>query len=264
MNDSKINIVYINKIIPGMCATTVSVILGYPFDTVKTRMQTKMFSGVIDCVKTTFGNEGLIGFYRGVTMPFVGLVAKRTFQFRIYDECLKYTNSWMSGFIASSFMSPLGNPISVIKIRMQDSTINKYNGITTCIKDIYKTNGISGFFRGVYPNLMKDIMFGTLYLGLYGYLKDNIFNNYSTKTNYFLSGGLSGSITWIILMPIDTIKTTIQSGKNYDFIKNTIKTDGVRFFWKGSVPTLLRIFPVSAMSMMTYGIAKDFVYEQHP
>lgn len=58
----------------GFCAGVAEVIVGYPFDTLKTRLQT---SGQLDkstcsdlfsawkCAKTTFKLEGLAGFYRG-------------------------------------------------------------------------------------------------------------------------------------------------------------------------------------------------------
>lgn len=48
----------------------VATTIGFPFDTVKTRMQTyKAFTLYLDCIVKTFKAEGIIGFYRGIAAP---------------------------------------------------------------------------------------------------------------------------------------------------------------------------------------------------
>lgn len=61
--------------------------VGHPFDTIKVRLQTadkSQFSGPIRCVVQTARNEGVSGFYKGVTPPLVGWMAMDS----MYDTAL--------------------------------------------------------------------------------------------------------------------------------------------------------------------------------
>ena len=52
----------------GVAGGIVVVLVGHPFDTTKTRLQTSpygFYSGTIDCVKKTWRREGVGGFYSG-------------------------------------------------------------------------------------------------------------------------------------------------------------------------------------------------------
>ncbi|KAI8609707.1 mitochondrial carrier domain-containing protein, partial [Chytriomyces sp. MP71] len=61
--------------IAGGCGGVFNVIVGYPFDTVKVRLQTSSeYRGFADCVKTMIRTEGLRGFYRGINAPLLGVV----------------------------------------------------------------------------------------------------------------------------------------------------------------------------------------------
>ncbi|SGY72795.1 BQ5605_C005g03210 [Microbotryum silenes-dioicae] len=47
-------------------ASFVSTIAGFPLDSIKARIQVKRYSGVLDCARCTFAEEGVAGFFRGV------------------------------------------------------------------------------------------------------------------------------------------------------------------------------------------------------
>ena len=58
-------------------------LVGHPFDTVKTKMQTQsehmgLKTGVIDTIKNVYKIEGAVGFYRGWLPPFLGSVVYRS------------------------------------------------------------------------------------------------------------------------------------------------------------------------------------------
>ena len=55
--------------LPGALSGLVSVLLGHPFDTVKIRVQTRMYTNSTDCFKQTFYKEGIAGLYRGALAP---------------------------------------------------------------------------------------------------------------------------------------------------------------------------------------------------
>ena len=72
-------------------------------------------------------------------------------------------------------------------------------------------------------------------------------------------GGLAGEALWIASYPFDVVKSKMQSDgfaggkggeqryKNMrDCFKQTWRGEGLRGFWKGIGPTLVRAMPVSA------------------
>ena len=68
-------------------------------------------------------------------------------------------------------------------------------------------------------------------------------------------GGLAGEALWIASYPFDVVKSKMQSdgfGKDQKFktmrdcFIQTWRAEGMRGFWKGIGPTMVRAMPVSA------------------
>ncbi|KAK9365466.1 mitochondrial carrier domain-containing protein [Lipomyces kononenkoae] len=68
-------------------SSLVSTFVGFPFDSIKTRMQAYRFNSVLDCVRVTKKNEGIKGFFRGVGAPMISVTIVRTLSFSIYSQC---------------------------------------------------------------------------------------------------------------------------------------------------------------------------------
>jgi solute carrier family 25 (mitochondrial carnitine/acylcarnitine transporter), member 20/29 len=55
--------------VAGVAGGVAVVLIGHPFDTIKTRLQTSpvgVYSGTVDCLKKTLHQEGMKGFYSGI------------------------------------------------------------------------------------------------------------------------------------------------------------------------------------------------------
>ncbi|KAI9481157.1 MAG: hypothetical protein EXX96DRAFT_447319, partial [Benjaminiella poitrasii] len=52
-------------IIAASAAAIVGVVSGYPFDSIKTRLQTQNYDSISSCIKRTYKDEGIRGFFRG-------------------------------------------------------------------------------------------------------------------------------------------------------------------------------------------------------
>ena len=79
------------------------VLVGHPFDTTKTRLQTAprgFYKNTIDCVRKTLQWEGMKGFYRGVYSPLAGQMMFRACSFTTF-------------FALTASMSEGTNPLSV-------------------------------------------------------------------------------------------------------------------------------------------------------
>src|SRR3989338_6574895 len=73
--------------VAGTVAGMSGVVVGYPFDTVKVRMQTqvtKIYSSSWVCVKKTMRREGIRGFYKGLSAPLLGDALTNSVIFGMY------------------------------------------------------------------------------------------------------------------------------------------------------------------------------------
>jgi len=239
----------------GSAAAVTSVLLGYPFDTIKTRLQTGLLESTYRGLITTVQNDGFKVLYKGVLAPLIILAVKRGYQYSAFETInSKTSNPWISGAIAGGSGTIISCPMQILKTNMQSG---KFVNIQICLKYVHRTYGWKGFYRGFIPNLTKDILFATMYLGTYDTLRNKFPNN---PTGHFLSGGIASALTWSILFPFDTFKINSQyTNSNMQILKERIHTQGYRTLWKGLAPALLRIFPVSACSMVVYEYTKKLL-----
>ena len=133
--------------ISSSTATIFSTTIGYPLDSVKTRMQTYKYSSLWNCIKYTHQTEGLRGFFRGLWIPLCSVTAIRTTSFTVYESSKMmfarnifgedaiapknidpYCNmplsqnalvSFVSGFVSGSFISAFAAPLEFAKLSMQ-------------------------------------------------------------------------------------------------------------------------------------------------
>ena len=82
------------------------------------------------------------------------------------------------------------------------------------------------------------------------------------------AGGLSGILTWLVNYPIDVIKSRIQADgtqgnhKYNGFIdcgRQIYNTEGVKGFKKGLGVTLVRAFPVNAVTFATVMVLLNYM-----
>jgi len=242
--------------LPGIAAATTGISIGYPFDAVKIKMQTNMYPNSLACIKHIIQTEGINSLYRGVVAPLISRNIKRAFQYNIYEKLLKNNNNpFLSGFCVGCIGPIISCPTSVLKIKIQTQ---KNTSLQQCIKHIYKNYGIKGFYRGLPIYSIKEITHGTLYLGIYGTLREKYGINLLPT---FFSGCIASAITWTFLFPIDILKTSIQSYNTKDIfhIKTIIKNRNYLKLWRGLFPTLLKIVPVNGCIMLSYEAARYFV-----
>lgn len=71
-------------------ASLLSTIVGYPLDSIKTRMQTHRFNGIYDCFKKTVAREGAQGLFRGLTAPLLSSSATKAIGVAVYTDVKPY------------------------------------------------------------------------------------------------------------------------------------------------------------------------------
>jgi solute carrier family 25 (mitochondrial carnitine/acylcarnitine transporter), member 20/29 len=116
------------------------------------------------------------------------------------------------------------------------------------IRSIQSDSGIKGLFRGTLLTIGRDVpgsfMYFLTYVGLKRTMGDSV-------PCILFAGGMAGMINWAIAIPLDTIKSRMQSVPNSEalvskVVSNLLKQEGYKGLFRGLRPTLLRAFPASA------------------
>ena len=166
-----------------------------------------------------------------------------------------------------------GYPLDTIKTRIQSSYFlnNNFKQISSIdlIKEIYKKNGIRGFYRGIEAPIVSYSLGQTINFGVNGniqnymkkqYIKNNKWNGYFDTKDLIWMGATSGFCSSLVITPNGRIKTRLQNVKtekgtfNY-FYNDVLKKDGLfgkNGLYKGWCATILRDVPRISIYFTTY------------
>lgn len=180
-------------------------------------------------------------------------------------------NTFLSGALSGGIGTLIGCPMHVIKIQTQYQTARDTRNAWTCMKDIYAKEGLLGYYRGFRYNVAKDVCFAGTYLGLYATLRDHTWFQRAGSANLpasaagaprtshvgaFLSGASASMATWLLLYPLDTVKTLVQARQAHAI--PTILRNPARMY-RGLVASLLKAGPVSGVAMAVYEQAWSYM-----
>ncbi|OHS96175.1 Mitochondrial substrate carrier family protein B [Tritrichomonas foetus] len=164
----------------------------------------------------------------------------------------------LSGFLARTLTSPL----DVIKLLIQVGT--KGESISSCCREIYKRDGIRGFWNG---NAISVINQG-FYSGIKFFIVKEI-HDYTGKSvdatslESAITGGVAGVISQIAVFPLDLIRTRIivqpSQYKGFFHACNKIARDeGITSLWSGLLPTIVGSIPYESSQYLVYGQLRQF------
>jgi solute carrier family 25 (mitochondrial carnitine/acylcarnitine transporter), member 20/29 len=199
-----------------------SILLGYPFDSIKTRMQALNYSSTTACIRTTLRTEGFAGFYRGVLPLLVTSTGLRALSWNVYtrirDEIKRFytpgytqtvSSSLLAGCSTGILATVISAPIEFVKVQrqLQKVEIKSFNrNLIQWLRFIVKEKGISGFYSGFRLQAPMDVIGTGLYFGIYESVKYYGPREADGSPKAWVSvlgGGISGCLSWIVVFPID-------------------------------------------------------------
>jgi solute carrier family 25 protein 33/36 len=162
-----------------------------PMFLVKTRIQledgrktsgTPGYTGYSDCVNRIYREEGIRGFYKGLTASFLG-IAETAIYFVIYERAKIMSNQWKharSGLSEEEFLkqksfsipemmalsggcklmaSALTYPHEVVRTRMRERVdgVTRYNGLMSTFVTIYREEGYKGLYKGMGAHMIRVV-----------------------------------------------------------------------------------------------------------
>ncbi|CAL0325250.1 unnamed protein product [Lupinus luteus] len=268
--------------IAGAIAGAASRTATAPLDRLKVVLQVQTGSAsIMSAAMNIWKQDGLLGFFRGNGLNVVKVAPESAIKFYAY-EMLKNVigeaqgnNSADIGTAGRLFAGGMAGavaqmaiyPMDLIKTRLQTcaSDGGRVPKLSRLAKDIWVHEGPRAFYRGLVPSLLGMIPYAGIDLTAYDTLKD-------MSKRYLLDsepgplvqlgcGTISGAVGATCVYPLQVIRTRLQaqpcnSSTAYkgmsDVFWKTLKDEGLRGFYKGLVPNLLKVVPAASITYMVY------------
>ena len=147
----------------------------------------------IDCIRQTFLDEGIKGFYRGLTASYLG-VAESTLQWVLYEQMKialrqreerliasnRTPTAWdksidwggkVGGAGAAKFFAALVTyPHEVVRTRLRQVPLAdgrmKYTGIVQCFRVMIKEEGVGSLYGGLTPHVLRVVPSAAIMFGM--------------------------------------------------------------------------------------------------
>jgi len=264
---------HVNDTIAGGIGSLFKIGAGHPLETIKVRMQTKDLhnsSGMIQEFNKIRRNEGLGGLYRGAlpNLPAMFIYNSSLFFGQgLALDWMEHPSSMYSiaaaGGVGGVFASLLTNPLELVKIKLQVQTNRPtIRGQLETIKQICRETGPKGMYKGVQLMLLREIPANMIYfVGFEASLRAQGYSCDPQKTHkqaplgsIFIAGGIAGIGNWILIFPVDTLKTRFQanslpSGSWRSFCLSELQKPW-KYLYKGYLTCLLRAFIANAATFV--------------
>ena len=220
-----------SEFLSGVASGLSQVIVGYPLDTIKVRVQNK----TVPVIPSQYSH-----LFRGITIPMFSTMFINGVVFGTYNNALCKTNSpFLSGSLSGLMATPFIFISDIYKTMYQVSNVPQFT--FTYIKTR----------KGLLTTTMREM----LAFGSYFYTYDYLHNK--KKYNSLLSGGIAGMVNWTLTYPLDTLR-------NRQMIHSITMKEAFLMgdIWKGYSYCLLRAFLVNATGFYVYEYSKQKMLQE--
>jgi len=261
-------------------AAVVTVTGIHPIDVVKTRLQVSGGEGVRNykqlgisgTISVIAKEEGIPAFWKGINAAWLREASYTSLRLGLYGPIknlmglkndshflLKFTAGSLSGAIGSC----AGNPFDVLKTRMMATEGKIPPPISQAAGELYRAQGISGFYRGLQANVMRAMVLNGTKMSCYDQIKGMI------KASGLISSGLptqfcaafsAGFFMAITVTPFDMIRTQLMNqppnAKLYkgfvDCALKIIAKNGPIGLYAGFFPIWARFAPTTTLQLVIF------------
>lgn len=233
-------------------------------------------------------NEGGIrAFYRGLTPNLIGNSTGWGIYFLFYGNLkdairnirgsgqgeLTSSDYFIASGTAGVITSVLTNPIWVIKTRMLSTgsrTPGAYASFVSGTLQIYRTEGLAGYYRGLLPSLF-GVSHGAIQFMVYEQLKVYRYKSITSgpdsgsksrelgNLDFFVTSSLSKIFAGVITYPYQVLRSRLQTYDAHlvyrgtaDAIMQIWAKEGLAGFYKGLGPNLFRVLPSTWVTFLVY------------
>ena len=201
------------------------------------------------------------------------------------------SHKFLAGAIAGTIAVTACYPLDLVRTRLttQFEGHEHYRGIRDAFQQIYRQEGVMGFYSGIGPTMLVAVPNFAISYSVYGSLKeytldDDLFYNLrkidaesgEPKSGFILTvlcGACSGCFATIITFPMDTIRRRMQIQNlhfdpehrltSYEQLMRLVREEGRWSLYRGIKPEMLKVIPMVGTMFTVYEWSKDILNVKH-
>lgn len=184
---------------------------------------------------------------------------------------LSYQELYLAGAASGVTNSIVAGPVEHIRIRLQLQNQGKSIGPLKCLREIYKSAGLAGIYKGQIITILREFQGYGAYFVTYDALVRKALRTEEKLSNckIVLFGAAAGTAFWSTAYPLDVIKSKLQSdtlnraNAKYqgilDCFMKIIRTEGLLGLFRGFTPCILRATPANAATFVAFESTMNFL-----
>ncbi|GAB4848609.1 anaphase-promoting complex subunit 2 [Ancistrocladus abbreviatus] len=251
-----------------------------PLDRLKVVLQVQTTEArIIPAIKEIWKEGKLLAFFRGNGLNVVKVIPESAIRFYTYEMLKTFIGNakgekkadigtfgrLVAGGTAGAVAQTVIYPLDLVKTRLQtyESKGGRLPNVGAISRDIWVKEGPRAFYRGLVPSLLGIIPYAGIDLTTYETLKDMskkyILNDTEPGPLVQLGcGTISGAFGATCVYPLQVVRTRMQAGRSHtgmsmsDVFRRTFKHEGLRGFFKGLFPNLLKVVPAASITYLVY------------
>ncbi|KAH6819923.1 Mitochondrial substrate carrier family protein [Perilla frutescens var. hirtella] len=251
-----------------------------PLDRLKVILQVQTTQASIGPAVKRIWNEGrFLGFFRGNGINVLKVAPESAIKFYSYemlkgviggdDGHIGTPGRLVAGGLAGAVAQTSIYPMDLVKTRLQTCVPERgcIPSLGKLSRDIWVQEGPRAFYRGLVPSLLGIIPYAGIDLAAYETLKDmsrkHILHDGEPGPLIQLScGTISGALGATCVYPLQVVRTRMQAqpantySKMSDVFWKTYSHEGLRGFYKGLFPNLLKVVPSASITYLVYEAMK--------
>lgn len=266
----------------GCIAGSVECVAVWPMEYMKTQLQLQAgaakpaYTGLVGGFRYTINTTGFLSLYKGLDSALVGAFPKAGIRFGANDYLKNLLKDKKTGKLVAwqQFSAGFGaglieaifavTPMETVKVKLIEQNLNFIPGV----RAIFAESGLSGFYQGLVPTMLKQGSNQGLRFMAFNIYKDIVTKEGKVPMNPLMSlagGMMAGCFSTICNNPIDVVKTQMQgvSAAKYtsslDCCSKIYAADGIAGFYKGCVPRMGRVVPGQGLIFMSFELIQEFV-----
>ncbi|CAI9753083.1 unnamed protein product [Fraxinus pennsylvanica] len=197
------------------------------------------------------------------TVAFVEVVKEE--KGRLHGGTLNTAKHLWAGAVAAmvsrTFLAPLE------RLKLEYVVRGERKNLFELIKTIAASQGIRGFWKGNFVNILRTAPFKAINFYAYDTYRNQLLrlsgNKETTNFERFLAGAAAGVTATVLCIPMDTIRTIMIApggealGGLIGAFHHTIQNEGFFSLYKGLVPSIISMAPSGAVFYGVYDILKS-------
>ena len=285
-------------LVAGFISGVVSRSITAPLERIKVELQltaSRQPPSVLNVVQMIYREGGLRAFFQGnftnclKVAPQSAIFFASTDGFKRVlptrgDPAVAQQHSFFAGTLAGILSQLVIYPLEPLKTRMTVARPGQYASLAACTRDVFRTQGLVGFYRGVAPSLIGCIP----YAGTQRLVYDQLQGWYTQYTSHerpmpvasFVSGFISSCIGMTVSYPFMVVRTRMhvqgvthtlgdqQQHFRYQGLTEStlsiLRNQGVAGFFRGLGANLVKAAPAAAVTFALYDNIKDIIRRTFP